>query len=93
MSRRAWTRAEDARLRKLYPITPTPELPALLGRSRLAIKVRAAALHLRKAPGANLRRPWTAAEDDILHALNPEYAAMARRRIHDDAPLFAGGAA
>jgi DNA modification methylase len=29
----------------------------------------------------------------ILIELNPEYAAMATRRIHDDAPLFAGEAA
>lgn len=31
--------------------------------------------------------------DSVLIELNPEYAVMAERRIHDDAPLFAGGAA
>jgi DNA modification methylase len=31
--------------------------------------------------------------DAILCELNPQYAEMARRRITDDAPLFAGGAA
>lgn len=67
--RRYWTAAEDARLRELYPITRTSELPALLGRSRMAIKVRAAALHLRKAPEASMRRPWHPDEDAVLRML------------------------
>lgn len=69
MSCRRWTAADDARLRDLYPVTPTSELPALLGRSRMAIKVRAAAMHLRKDPAVSMRRPWHPDEDHVIRLL------------------------
>lgn len=55
MSGRPWTSEEEARLRDLYPVTRTSDLPAVLGRSALAIKVRASALHLRKDPEVSMR--------------------------------------
>lgn len=69
MSGRTWTPEEDARLRELYPFTQTRELPALLGRSKLTIKVRAANMHLRKDPEASMRRRWHPDEDAVLRML------------------------
>jgi len=69
MPRRSWSVQDTALLRELYPHTRTSDLPALLGRSRLAIKIRAAALHLRKDPAASMRRPWHPDEDDVLRML------------------------
>lgn len=66
---RRWTPGDDARLRELYPVTRTSELPALFGRSKLAIKVRAAAMHLRKDPEVSMRRQWHPDEDAVLRML------------------------
>lgn len=69
MNRRPWTAEDDAQLRDLYPRTRTSELPVLLDRSRLAIKCRSAALHLRKNDDANMRRPWHSDEDAVIRML------------------------
>lgn len=69
MNGRPWSRKDETLLRELYPVTRTADLPALLGRSRKAIKVRAAALHLRKDPQASMRRRWHPDEDAVLRML------------------------
>jgi hypothetical protein len=67
--RRRWSAAEDELLIKLYACTRTSELPGRLGRSRMAIKIRAAALHLRKDPDVSMRRRWIRDEDAVIRML------------------------
>jgi hypothetical protein len=47
--KRIWTAAEDARLRKLYPDTPTVELAKVMGRSKESLYGRADILGLKKS--------------------------------------------
>lgn len=44
----AWAKADDARLKKLWPSTPGPEIARIMGRSYGAVKARANVLGLKK---------------------------------------------
>lgn len=80
---RPWTRADEARLRKLYPATHTADLPSMFGRSKSAIRVRAAALHLKKDPAFSMRRPWQVNDDTALREIYSHLpTAAVARRLH-----------
>ena len=62
MSGKRWTAQDEALLRELYPVTPTREVAAALGRSENAVGQRATKLGLKKAPGHGHEMPrrfWT----------------------------------
>jgi hypothetical protein len=65
---KAWLRREEARLRKLYPNTPTPDIALRLGRSLPSVKSRAKVLRLRKNRNYHL---WTAADEKVLRREYP----------------------
>lgn len=64
MSGRPWTAQDEALLRELYPVTPTREVAAALGRSENAVGQRATKLGLKKAPGHGHEMPRPKWDDD-----------------------------
>lgn len=74
MSGEVWTPKQEALLRRLYPSRRTVELPALIGRTRSAIKNRAAAMHLKKNADVNMHRAWSRAEDALMRKLYAEHS-------------------
>lgn len=65
MNARRWTPEEDARLAEMYPTTRTEHVAEALGRSRMAVYLRAQQLNVRKADGChgNARNPQPWPED------------------------------
>src|SRR5690606_16039455 len=62
-----WTKKEEKKLQKLYPVTSTRKLPEHFpGRSYDAVRSRATLLGLKKANGWGSRFKWTAEHDAYL---------------------------
>jgi hypothetical protein len=79
MSGAAWTKREEAKLRRLYPDRPACELATLFDRTAKAIQSRAKVLKIHRKR-ANYHR-WTAAESRQLRKLYPDgsNAKLARK--------------
>lgn len=74
-----WTKADDARLRRLYPTCSAAHLARLFKRSAVSIYKRASVLGIAKVPEApTKRRFWTAAE---IATLKRQYPTVAARHI------------
>lgn len=61
MKRRAWTTAEDSRLRELYATLSAAECAVQLGRTQSSVQMRVSALGLSKSPewiAARTRQRW-----------------------------------
>jgi hypothetical protein len=67
----AWSAAEEARLRRLYPRTESGELARLFARTAKAINSRAKLLGVRKAIGHGGKATWTRKMDRQLRELYP----------------------
>lgn len=68
---KAWSEAEEQRLRELYPNCHTRELMSAFDRPLLAIKSRAYRLGLRKAIGFGAHLEWSFAHDYMLRMYYP----------------------
>lgn len=84
---RPWTTAELARLRALYPDTPTRQI-TIPGRTRGQIHSQIANLHLRKSAaflaGPDARKRWTPEQIRLLRKIYPDLLTeeVARRVGH-----------
>ncbi len=63
---KAWSAADERRLRRLWPTTPTVEIARRMGRTLASVRSRGTLLGLHKEQG---RRCWTKAEDRELRRL------------------------
>jgi hypothetical protein len=66
-----WSKAEERRLRELYPYSRPRDLLTLFDRPLTAVKSRANLLGIRKAPGFGAHLEWTFANDYMLRMYYP----------------------
>lgn len=86
MKRNDWTKAEDDRLRELYPKSGTACISEFPGRTRKALKTHAKYIGLRVTGHRRVEGGWTFEEDDILrthYAISggPRVAEMVGRTL------------
>ena len=85
---RPWTKADERKLRSLYPTTPVSELVTIFPeRTEKAIKSRAKVLGARKAIGHGGRKIWTRRDDHFLrstypHLSTPDIAVALELPLH-----------
>ncbi|AWM31340.1 hypothetical protein [Hymenobacter nivis] len=93
--RRPWSAEEVATLRRLHPTTTTKDIAVQLGRTHIAVQIKASELLLKKdldrpakavkppvvpmAPQANNGRPKDSATDDINPGLSEKLTKVVRR--------------
>jgi len=68
--RRTWSAYQIAKLRRLWPCTPTSEI-RFNGKAPAEVKSQATNLHLKKNPDVSLRKRWTRKKLALLRKLYP----------------------